>query len=425
MTGPLGPEAITYERAKELARSGDASVRRALAEREDLSPELLYYLAEDASADVRLAVASNERAPRQTDLLLAQDTDADVRGGLAAKIATVAPGLSAAESSKIYAQTHEALATLASDQITKVRAILSDALKEVVDAPAEIIKMLASDLEIEVSGPILEFSPVLRESDLIQIIEKGPANGGVAAIARRSNVSESLADAIIGTEDVDGIADLLGNDSAQIREEALDDLINQSSNVELWHAPLVSRPELPDGAAQQMAGFLAENLLDALKQRSDLDPTALAAVSGIVRDRLGGNKVDDTNAVGAGFDFLKVEPPIAKVARLHVGDKLTDASIVKAMQAGDHVFVFAALIVRSAVDLTVARKIFVEKSPKGIVALIGKARLPSSLLVMIQQQMGRIAPSEIIELPEDDSFPMAQKEIDWQIEFFTDMSARA
>lgn len=161
MTGPLGPEEITYERAKELVRSDDASVRRALAEREDLSPELLYYLAEDTSADVRLAVASNERAPRQTDLLLAQDTDADVRGGLAAKIATVAPELNVAESSKIYAQTHEALATLARDQITKVRAILSDALKDVVDAPAVIIKMLASDLEIEVSGPILEFSPVL------------------------------------------------------------------------------------------------------------------------------------------------------------------------------------------------------------------------------------------------------------------------
>ena len=176
MTGPLRPEKITYERAKELARSDDASVRRVLAEREDLSPELLYYLAEDTSAYVRLAVASNERAPRQTDLLLAQDTDTDVRGGLAAKIATVAPELNAAESSKIYAQTHEALATLASDQITKARAILSDALKDVVDAPAEIIKMLASDLEIEVPGPILKFSPVLSESDLIQIIEKGPVN---------------------------------------------------------------------------------------------------------------------------------------------------------------------------------------------------------------------------------------------------------
>lgn len=424
MTGPLGSEAIPYERAKELARSEDASVRRALAERKDLSPELLYYLAEDTSADVRLAVASNEFAPRQTDLLLAQDTDADVRGGLAAKIATVAPELSAAESSKIYTQTHEALETLANDQITKVRAILSDALKDVVDAPAEIIKMLANDLEIEVSGPVLEFSPVLSESDLIQIIEKGPANGGVAAIARRSSVSENLADAIIGTEDVGGIANLLGNDSAQIREEALDDLINQSSNIELWQAPLVSRPELPDGAAQRMAGFLAENLLDALKQRADLDPTALAAVSDIVRDRVGGNKPDDTNVIGAGFDFLKVAPPIVKVARLHVAKNLTDISIVKAMQAGDHVFVFAALIVRSGVDLTVARKIFIEKSPHGIVALIGKANMPLELLGMIQQQMGRIAPSEIIMLPKDGNFPMVQDEIDWQIEFFTDISAR-
>ena len=74
---------------------------------------------------------------------------------------------------------------------------------------------------------------------LFRSLKKGPANGGVAAISRRSNVSENLADAIIGTEDVDDIADLLGNDSAQIREEALDDLINQSSNVELWHATIL------------------------------------------------------------------------------------------------------------------------------------------------------------------------------------------
>lgn len=425
MTGPLGSEEITYERAKELARSDDASVRRALAEREDLSPELLYYLAEDTSADVRLAVASNEFAPRQTDLLLAKDTNADVRGGLAAKIATVAPGLSEAESNKVFAQTHEALETLANDQITKVRAILSDALKDVVDAPPEIIKMLANDLEIEVSGPVLEFSPVLSEADLIQIIERGPANGGVAAIARRTEVSENLADAIIGSEDVDGIADLLGNDSAQIREEALDDLINQSSSVELWQAPLVSRAELPDGAAQRMAGFLAENLLDALKQRSDLDAGALAAVSGIVRDRVAGKKAAEAKAVGAGFDFLKVEPPIEKVTRLHDAEKLTDASIIKAMQAGDHVFVFAALIVRSGVDQTVARRIFIEKSPHGVVALIGKAKFPMTLLGMIQQQMGRIAPSEVLEPHDDGSFPLAADEVDWQIEFFTDVTARS
>ncbi|MEX0693517.1 MAG: DUF2336 domain-containing protein [Rhodospirillales bacterium] len=425
MSEVSGKEAITYERAKELACSDDPAVRAALAERRDLSPELLYFLAEDASATVRRAVAVNEAAPRQTDLLLALDVDADVRGGLAQKIAVIAPDLSFEESSKVQAQTQEALLALANDQITKVRAILSQALKDVVDAPAHIIKTLANDLEIEVSGPVLEFSPVLSESDLIEIIERGPAVGGVAAIARRNQVSENLADTIIGTDDVEGIADLLGNNSAQIREEALDDLISRSEGVQLWQSPLVTRTRLPEGAAQRMAGFLAENLLHALRERSDLDATTMAAVSEIVRDRLGDEKAAERKALSAGFDFLKVDPPLDTANRLRAAGKLVDSVILKALQAGDHAFVFAALIVRADVSVPLARKVFVDKNPTGIVALIGKAEMPASIIVMIQQQMGRIAPSEVIEPNDDKIFPMSRDDIDWHIEFFANLAERA
>lgn len=424
MSGVIGKETITYERAKALARSDDPSVRAALAERKDLSPELLYFLAEDVSAKVRRAVAVNIAAPRQTDLLLAHDVDADVRGGLAQKIAAVAPNLSFEESNKVRSQTEDALQALANDQITKVRAILSEALKDVVDAPADIIKTLAGDLEIEVSGPVLEYSPVLSDKDLIEIIERGPADGGVAAIARRHQVSENLADAIIGTDDVEGIADLLGNNSAQLREEALDDLISRAEGVHLWQAPLAVRTKLPEGAAQRMAGFLAENLLHALRERSDLDATTMAAVSEIVRDRLGNEKAYDKKALSAGFDFLKVDPPLDTVKRLQAAGKLFDSVILKALQAGDHAFVFAALIIRAGVSVPLARKVFVDKNPTGIVALIGKAEMPASIIVMIQQQMGRISPSEVIEPNDDKTFPMSRDDIDWHIEFFSNMADR-
>lgn len=105
----------TYQQAKELAQSTDANVRAELAARQDLPPELLYFLAGDQSPDVRRAVAANDSAPRLTDLILAQDKDAHVRGDLASKIAKVAPGLSNEETNKIKAQTYEALETLAKD----------------------------------------------------------------------------------------------------------------------------------------------------------------------------------------------------------------------------------------------------------------------------------------------------------------------
>lgn len=426
MTDQVGPYTLSYEKARELAQTDDVGVRAALAERKDIPPEILYYLSDDKSADVRLAVATNTAVPKQTYIKLAKDSDAEVRGGLAANIAKVAPNLSAEESDKIRAQTHEALETLANDQITMVRAILSEALKDVVDAPADVIKLLASDLELEVSGPVLEFSPVLTDEDLLEIIEQGPATGGVGAIARRDGVSENLADAIIATEDIEGIGDLLGNNSAQIREEALDDLIERSASIDLWQAPLVTRSYLPDGAAERMAGFLAENLLDKLRARDDLDVSTLAVVSDIVRQRIGTDKeeLDPDKALSAGFDFLKVEPPIDTVKRLHENQKLGEGVIKKALQAGDHTFIYAALIVRGAVDIPIARKIFLEKSPTGIVALFGKAGLPADMLVLAQQKMGRIAPSEVIEPNTDGTFPMSVDDIDWHLEFFASMVER-
>ena len=99
-------------------------MRVALAKRDDLRPEILYFLAEDAEAEVRRAVAENTAAPGHTDILLARDSDMDVRSNLAVKIATVAPNLSAEERDKVRRSTHGALEMLARDQIKVVRQVL-------------------------------------------------------------------------------------------------------------------------------------------------------------------------------------------------------------------------------------------------------------------------------------------------------------
>ena len=264
MTANVGADHLDYEEQKQLASHQDPAVRMALAARSDVRPEIMYFLAEDESNQVRRTVAENAAAPRLTFQLLARDSDGEVRGSLAQKVARLAPGLSADEQDKISRGTLEALETLARDQMTRVRAILSDALKDVADAPADVIKTLALDQELEVSGPVLAFSPVLTDEDLVEIIRSGPATGGLNAISKRSEVSETVADAIIGTDDVGAIGDLLGNDSAQIREEALDDLIERSADMDLWQAPLVARPKLPSGAAERLAQFVADNLLKTL-----------------------------------------------------------------------------------------------------------------------------------------------------------------
>ena len=419
----LNNETITYEQSRELARHEDPKVRRALAKRKDLKQEILYYLAEDSDAEVRKTVAQNAAAPRQTNILLAKDADADVRGDLASKIARIAPGLSADEQDKAHRATYEALELLAKDQITKVREILSEALRDIADAPPDLIKTLSMDTEIEVSGPVLEFSPVLTDEDLLEIIQSGPAKGGLNAISKRSAVSENVSDAIVGTNDMEAISDLLSNDSAQIRETALDDLIERAADIDLWHAPLVGRPKLPDGAATKLALFLADNLLEVLQDRADLDAETLANVKAVVQQRIGGNVVGKKDSDG-NQDFLNMEPPVDMVGRLFKARKLDGNVVGKALNAGDHAFVLAALIVRTGLDQAVVKRIFVEKSAKGVMALSWKAGMPAKMAVQMQQRMGRIAPSEIITPDDGGEYPLSNDDLDFQLEFFTDLSAK-
>jgi len=66
-----------------LALDKAEDVRRDLASRADVEPEILYFLTEDPSAEVRRRIAANKATPVQADLLLARDTDQEVRGDLA------------------------------------------------------------------------------------------------------------------------------------------------------------------------------------------------------------------------------------------------------------------------------------------------------------------------------------------------------
>ena len=415
-------EPITYEKAKELARHEDSKVRQELAARKDLKPEILYYLAEDSDSGVRQTVAQNVAAPRQTDILLAKDDDAAVRSDLASKIARVAPELSADEQDKAHRATYEALELLAKDQISKVREILAEALKDVIDAPPDVIMTLAVDTEIAVSGPVLEFSPVLTDDDLLEIIERGTAKGGLNAISKRAGVSENVSDAVVGADDVTAIADLLSNDSAQIRESTLDELIERAPEVNLWHAPLVGRPKLPEGAATRLAQFVADNMLSVLQERADLDPESLEAVKAVVQQRIGGDDGAGKRDSDGGQDFLNIDPPLDMVERLYKARKLDGNVVTKALNAGDHSFVLAALIVRTGLEMAVVNRIFTEKSGKGIMALAWKASMPAKMGVQIQQRMGRIAPSEAVMPDKGDDYPMTEDELNFQLEFFTDLT---
>lgn len=406
---------FTYEEARELAAHEDAKVRAEVAKRADVRPEILYFLSEDENSEVRRIVAVNPSSPPQANLRLATDADEHVRGDLAGKIAHLSAGLSAHEQDRLKRMTFEAIEILARDQIPRVRRILAETLKDIANAPPEVIRRLARDAELAVAAPVLQFSPVLTEEDLIEIISSNPVPGALSAISRRDGVNSRVADAIADTDDVDAIAVLLANDSAQIREETLDRLAGRAADIEAWHVPFVQRANLPGKAAQKLARFVAANLLQALADRNDLDPEAAKAVAAVVRKRL-----DEIEAEGPAKATAAREADetaaLIRARDLAAKGMLDETAIDTALSGGDLAFVAAALSVLGQVSPAVVKKAITTKSAKGLVALAWKAKLSAALAVQIQTRLARVPSTRVIH-PRGGDFALTPEDMEWQLEF--------
>ena len=430
---------ISYEEAKNMAASPAANVRGTLAQRHDTRPEILYFLANDADASVRRRVAENEATPVQADLLLTDDKDDDVRGTLAQKIANLADGLTANETDKLRRMTYQALEKLARDQAIQVRQVIAETLKEFIQAPQPIIAKLARDTETVVCGPILQYSPVLNEMDLLEIIESNNASGALSFVSQRRNLSERLSDAIAASTDEDAISHLLGNRSAQIREETLDQLIDRAPDVEDWHEPLVKHPKLGAGAAGKLARFVAQNLISVLERRKDLKDEQLALVRKVVErrieageftehppkgDKTGNKKTPDKKGAAPDDEQSRMtqDEAFQMATDLHAKGKLTDARIASAMTENDVKFARAALAVRAGIPPEAVTKVLNTHSAKGVVSLAWKAGLPADLAVKIQVKLGHVPPGQALNPRSGNAYPLSEDDMLWQLEFFTGMA---
>ncbi|WP_404384204.1 DUF2336 domain-containing protein [Caenispirillum salinarum] len=417
---------ISYDEARVLARHDDPAVRRSLAGHPDTVPEILYYLAEDPDPRVRRAVIANGQTPPLAHLLLAHDSDADVRGDLAAKIARLAPGLTEHEQDRVRQSTMEALQALTADQIPRVRQVLSEALKDVANAPPSVIRQLARDVEVAVAAPVLEYSPVLTDEDLLEIIAASPVSAKLTAISRRRRVTEAVSDAIAETEDDAAIAALLGNTSAQIREETLDRLIEQAPEHPGWQEPLVRRPSLSTGAAVRLARFVADNLILVLQSRADLPPETAREVARVVHRRLGEPRRQDGGVAdrpdgqpAAPVTWRRPSPQSTDRARsMAERDQLTEKVVADAIVAADEDFVTAALAVLADLPAPVISAILRSGSPQGMVAVAWKAGLTPSTAVQLQAQVGRVAPPDLLRPGLNGKYALKKGEMTWQIDLF-------
>ncbi len=403
------PVSSTYEDNKARALSTDVSVRADLAAHEDAEPEILYYLTDDSSGIVRKNLALNPCTPAKANLILAQDEDEEVRMDLARKICRLLPDLSGEQTAILLEKTIEVLEILAKDQVTAVRAIISETLKESVNAPKNIVMNLAKDVEEIVASPILEYSPLLSDNDLLEIIASGIAAGALPAIARRPGLSEEVSDAVVAQLEVPAISTLLVNPSAKIREETLDQIMDQAEGVEPLHEPLVMRLNLSLRAMRRISGFVASSLVEKLVNRNNLPPATEKELKNIVRGR-----IEKTRE----FSPVTEENGQSRAEKMFAENQLDEEAVADAVDLKNQDFVVTALSLLSKYSSKKVGAMLASRNGKVVISLCWKAGLSMRLAFKIQTVIAHVPRRDIVNARNGIEYPFTDKEMDWQLSFY-------
>jgi uncharacterized protein (DUF2336 family) len=390
-----------------LEERGNAA-REELAGREDAAPEVLFFLASEGSLKARRAIAANKAAPPHANRLLADDDEGDVRAELARKIGRLLPNLPADASEKMRALTIETIEKLAQDQLVRVRRILAEEIKTLDCLPKRIVERLARDVE-EVAAPILEYSPLLSDADLVEIISSAQARFALTAIAKRRPLSANVSEAIAEALDVPAVSQLLFNSDAKIRAQTLDKIIEHGSRIKEWHLPLVLRNDLSQRAIRRLAGFVSAALLGQLCERGDLSDETRAQLAKRARTR-----IDED-------DGMEIDPAIAaqeEVAALYRDGNLSDAFVEGSVEAGKRETVIAALALLARTTPDIVRRIFQASSAKPVTALVWRARLSMRVAFKIQTLLLKLHGSDLVPARAGVHFPLSEDEMTWHLSYF-------
>ncbi|MDA0785343.1 MAG: DUF2336 domain-containing protein [Proteobacteria bacterium] len=393
---------------------------------------------------------------------MAQDDDDRVRSDVAGKIATSSLTMKESEQTNVYKVTMQALEILAGDQLVRVRQILAETMKDSTGAPVHIVEKLALDRDLTVSGLILEHSPILSDEFLIRVLNSEPVQGALKAISRRVALGEEVADAIVNSGDTEAVAELLGNESAQIREETLDRIVDQAPGQPGWHGPLVQRSGLHVDAMRRIADIVSETLLVELKKRADLDDKSMAAIDEVIQRRLDGRSIEDLAEIWSGASSRSkatagVEDPdwakskgetrpapvaddpmdpdwasektasmdpaqVKHAAKLHKKGLLGEKHVSVALNDGETDFVIAAISLLADVPQGVVRKAASLQNAKALVALAWKSGLTMRLAIRLQMNLAKIPPSGVLRATASDGYPISPEEMTWQLEFVAGMA---
>jgi uncharacterized protein (DUF2336 family) len=159
----------------------------------------------------------------------------------------------------------DVLLTLMKQAERDLKLALADRLSAMPEAPLRIVLSLANE-EISIADPVLRANPVLKDVDLIYILQsKGIAHG--RSIARRPGLGVELINMLADTRDFEIAVNLSENDGIALTNHAYDILSAMAKDNKNIAHPLSLRDDLPKEIAEKLYKYVGAEMKKLLQQR--------------------------------------------------------------------------------------------------------------------------------------------------------------
>ncbi len=146
-----------------------------------------------------------------------------------------------------------------------LRAAVSERMSVMDDMPLRLALHFAND-EIQIARPLLKKAALFSDLDLIYIVKsKGPEYW--QAIASREQLSAQLIDVLADTRDSGTAVALSENERITLTHHAMTVLSEVAQDEEAVARPLLNRPELPEALARRLYACVGEELKNTIRQR--------------------------------------------------------------------------------------------------------------------------------------------------------------
>ena len=240
---------------------------------------------------------------------------------------------------------------------TSARALLADRLAPIAAAPPNIIRTLALDEVVEVSGPVLSKSERLDETTLIEIARtRGQAH--LKAISLRRMLSEALTDVLVTRGNEDVVQSTVSNPGARLSEGSLTDLVTRAERDDDLATCIGLRPDLP---RHHYLRLVAKASSSVRKKLEAAHPELMDEVSSVVQEA--------AQRVRAAAMTRQTEMARALVKSLHEDGRLNEVQVAAFADQGKFDETNAGLAALAGVAVETAENMMIESRTEGVMIL--------------------------------------------------------